>query len=125
MAEQTPNPGTAQRNPGPNGRSVAATSAFGLAPRRFSRPAGVVAIICVCMLMFATTLLLAHNHNTKAQRTGHCEICLSIHTAMPAATLPIILMVQDAPEPVVIPTPESPSLLRVATRYTRGPPSAA
>lgn len=125
MAEQAHNPGTAHRNPGPGVQSVAATSVFGIAPRRFSRSAAAVAILCACMLMFATTLLLAHNHNTQAQRSGHCEICLSIHTAMPAAALPVLITAQAAPEPVVVPALEAPTLLRVDTRCTRAPPTAA
>lgn len=124
MAEHNPNRVTPQRNAGLGWQSSAATSALDLAPRRFRCAAAAIAILCSCMVLFAATLRVAHNHNTAEQRSGHCEICLSIHTGIPVAALPVLFTAQTAPDPVVTPVLQAPTLLRVDTRSPRAPPAA-
>ncbi|MFZ0663580.1 MAG: hypothetical protein WAM66_12865 [Acidobacteriaceae bacterium] len=77
------------------------------------------------MVLFAATLLLAHNHTAAERESGHCPICSSIHTATPVAAVPVQFVLHAAPEPVVTPVPKSPAVVRVATLSDRAPPASS
>jgi hypothetical protein len=76
------------------------------------------------MVLFAATLRVAHSH-TSEQESGHCQICIAIHTAMPAATAPVHIILHAAPEPIVALAPRSPEKVRAATLSDRAPPALA
>ncbi len=95
------------------------------AEARFSRPAAAIAILCACMVLFAATLRVAHSHTPAEQESGHCQICVAIHTAMPAATLPVQICLHAAPEAIVALVPKAPEKARVTTLSDRAPPAIA
>jgi hypothetical protein len=84
-----------------------------------------IALVCAFMVLFAATLRVAHTHSAAEQESGHCQICMAIHTAMPAAAAPVHIILHAAPETVVAPTPEVPAKARVATLSDRAPPTLA
>jgi hypothetical protein len=61
------------------------------------------------MVLFAATLRVAHSHSAAEQESGHCQICIAIHTAMPAAAAPVQIILYAAPEPIVTPAPKAPA----------------
>jgi hypothetical protein len=77
------------------------------------------------MVIFAATLRVAHSHSTTEQDSGHCQICIAIHTAVPAATAPVHIVLHAAPEPVVTPAPKVPAKVRGTTLSDRAPPALA
>jgi len=90
--------------------------------RRFSSTAVATAILCACMVFFAATLLVAHSHTTAEQESGHCPICIAIHTGIPTASAPVQICLHAAPEPIVTPTPQAPEKVRVEALSDRAPP---
>jgi hypothetical protein len=84
-----------------------------------------VAILCACMVLFAATLRVAHSHSATEQESGHCQICIAIHTAMPAASAPMQICLQAAPEPLATPAPKAPVTIRVEVLSDRAPPALA
>lgn len=82
-----------------------------------------LAILCACMVLFAATLRLAHNHTAAEQESGRCQICSSIHTAAPTAAVPVQIVLHAAPERVVTSTPTNPIRVRVTTLSDRAPPA--
>ncbi|MGB7190496.1 MAG: hypothetical protein WBD10_10195 [Acidobacteriaceae bacterium] len=95
------------------------------AARHRSRGVAALAILCACMVLFAATLRLAHSHTAAEQESGHCQICSSIHTAAPAAAIPVHITLHAAPEPVVPPAPKNPARIRISTLSDRAPPALA
>ena len=93
--------------------------------RRRSRGIVALAILCACMVLFAATLRLAHSHNAAERESGRCQICSSIHTAAPAAAVPVQITLHAAPEPVVPPAPKNPAKVRIAILSDRAPPVVA
>ena len=87
------------------------------------RLSAILAVFCACMVLFAATLRVAHSHDTAAQESGHCQICIAIHTAMPAVTAPVHIVLHPAPEPVVTPAPKAPAKVRVEVLSDRAPPA--
>ena len=83
----------------------------------------VLALFCACMVLFAATLRVAHSHTAAEQESGHCPICVAIHTGIPAASAPVQICLHAAPEPVVTPTPQAPARVRVRTLTDRAPPA--
>jgi hypothetical protein len=77
------------------------------------------------MVLFAATLRLAHSHTAAEQESGHCQICVAIHTAMPAATAPVHLVLHAAPESIPIPEHKAPAKARATTLSDRAPPALA
>lgn len=77
------------------------------------------------MVLFAATLRLAHSHTTSEQESGHCQVCIAIHTAMPAATAPMQIILHAAPEPVAAPSLRPLAKVRVETLSDRAPPALA
>jgi hypothetical protein len=75
------------------------------------------------MVLFAATLRLAHSHTAAEQESGHCQVCIAIHTAMPAASAPVQIVLHAAPEPIVTPEHKAPAKVRVATLSDRAPPT--
>lgn len=43
------------------------------------------AIVCVLLLVCGATVQVAHSH-PEAKTDAHCQICFSIHSALPAGT---------------------------------------
>ncbi|MGB0121923.1 MAG: hypothetical protein WA419_03840 [Silvibacterium sp.] len=93
--------------------------------RHVSRSAVAVAILCACMVLFAATLRIAHSHSAAEEASGHCPICVAIHTAMPAASAPVQICLHAAPEPVVTLAAGAPEKVRVTTLSDRAPPAIA
>ncbi|MGC2161453.1 MAG: hypothetical protein WA634_06075 [Silvibacterium sp.] len=93
--------------------------------RRISRRAVATAILCACMVLFAATLRVAHSHTAAEQESGHCPICVAIHSGMPAATAPVHIILHAAPEPIVTLAPKTPEKVRVETLSDRAPPALA
>jgi hypothetical protein len=85
----------------------------------------LLAVVCAFMVLFAATLRLAHSHTAAEQESGHCQICLAIHTAMPAASAPVHIILYAAPETIATPEHKAPAKLRVATLSDRAPPALA
>lgn len=85
----------------------------------------VLALICAFMVLFAATLRVAHSHSATEQESGHCEVCIAIHTAMPAATAPVHVVLHAAAETLVTPAPQAPEKVRVVTLSDRAPPVIA
>jgi hypothetical protein len=75
------------------------------------------------MVLFAATLRLAHSHTPAERESGRCQICSSIHTAAPAAAVPVQITLHAAPEPVVVPVPQNPARVRIAILSDRAPPA--
>lgn len=96
-----------------------------LHPARSSRWTTALAFLCVCMVLFAATLRVAHSHTAAEQESGHCPICVAIHTGIPAASAPVQICLHAAPEPIVTPTPKAPAKVRVRALTDRAPPSFA
>lgn len=74
------------------------------------------------MVVFAATLRVAHSHTAAEQESGHCPICIAIHTGIPTAIAPVQVCLYAAPEPIVIPAPQAPAKVRVRTLTDRAPP---
>jgi hypothetical protein len=89
-------------------------------PRRITT---ILALLCACMVLFAATLRVAHSHTTAEQESGHCPICVAIHTGIPAASTPVQVCLHAAPEPVITPTPDAPAKVRVRSLTDRAPPA--
>jgi hypothetical protein len=120
MAEQAPNH-EELRVPHPRAQLAQGRERHA-ASRPFGRGAIALAILCACMVFFAATLRVAHSHTTAEQESGHCPICIAIHTGMPAASTPIQICLHAAPEPIVTPTPQAPARVRVEALSDRAPP---
>jgi hypothetical protein len=75
------------------------------------------------MVLFAATVRVAHSHTAAEQESGHCQICVAIHTGMPAVSAPMQICLHAAPEPIVTPTPKAPAKVRVETLSDRAPPA--
>ncbi len=80
------------------------------------------AIGCVLLLVCGATVQVAHSHS-EAKTSAHCQICFSIHSALPAgapsASVTFRAM-QDAP---------APKILEIAPRFwncplANGPPTS-
>jgi hypothetical protein len=106
-------------------RSVYIADTAPLCPARSSRWTTALALLCVCMVLFAATLRVAHSHTTAEQESGHCPICVAIHTGIPAASAPVQICLHAAPEPIVTPTPKAPAKVRVRSLTDRAPPAFA
>jgi hypothetical protein len=102
MTERPENPGTAQRG-----------------------IIRAIALVCACMVFFAATLRVAHTHTPAERASGHCQVCIAIHTAMPAATAPIHVILRAAPEIIVTSAPQTHQKVRVALLSDRAPPVVA
>ena len=89
------------------------------------RAGALVALVCAFMVLFAATLRVAHAHTAAEQESGHCQICIAIHTAMPAATAPVHIILHAAPEQIVAPAPRSTEKVRVTILSDRAPPALA
>jgi hypothetical protein len=85
----------------------------------------IVALFCACMVLFASTLVAAHSCTAAEQASGHCQICIAIHTAAPAASAPAHIALHAAPESIVTPTLVTPEKVRVTTLSDRAPPALA
>lgn len=85
----------------------------------------VLAIVCALMVIFAATLRVAHSHTVAEQDSGHCPICVAIHTGIPTATLAVSVILHAAPEPVDTAAPKAPARPRVETLSDRAPPALA
>jgi hypothetical protein len=115
MADRHPEPGTRQRG-----------IVREMPPaRKFGRMSALIAILCACMVLFAATLRVAHSHSAAEEASGHCQICIAIHAATPAASAPVQIILHAAPEPVVTLVPRAPEKVRVATLSDRAPPAIA
>jgi hypothetical protein len=82
----------------------------------------VVAVVCLVLMALLAVVQVAHFHSTQAA-ADHCPLCVSIHSAVPVAATPaVIVLVQ-----VGIPAPLFKA--RAATRnwhpklFTRPPPT--
>lgn len=84
-----------------------------------------IAVFCACMVVFASTLVIAHSHTPAEQASGHCQICIAIHTAAPAASAPAHIILHAAPESIIAPTLVSPEKTQVTTLSDRAPPALA
>jgi hypothetical protein len=83
------------------------------------------AVLCAFMVLFAATLRLAHSHTAGEEASGHCQVCISIHTAAPAAAAPMQVCLHAAPEAIATPAAKAPAKVRVETRSDRAPPVLA
>ncbi|HEV2464838.1 MAG TPA: hypothetical protein VGT04_13620 [Acidobacteriaceae bacterium] len=84
-----------------------------------------LALLCALMVIFAATLRVAHSHTATEQESGHCPICVAIHTGIPTATLAVSVILHAAPEPVDTIAPKAPARPRVETLSDRAPPALA
>ena len=98
------------------------TTPYALSPTP-CRLRSVLAFFCVIMVLFAATLRVAHSHTAAEQESGHCPICVAIHTGIPTASAPVQVCLHAAPEPVVTPTPKAPAKVRVEVLSDRAPPA--
>jgi hypothetical protein len=85
----------------------------------------IIALFCACMVVFASTLVASHSCTTAEQASGHCEICIAIHTVAPTASAPAQIILHAAPESLETPTLVSPEKVRVTTLSDRAPPALA
>lgn len=85
----------------------------------------VIGLFCACMVFFASTLVVAHSHTPAEQASGHCQICIAIHTAAPAASGPVHIALHAAPESLATPALVTPEKVRVTTLSDRAPPALA
>lgn len=84
-----------------------------------------LALLCALMVIFAATLRVAHSHTVAEQESGHCPICVAIHTGIPTANLAVSIILHAAPEPVDTAAPKAPAKPRVETLSDRAPPAMA
>jgi hypothetical protein len=108
----------------PSGERAQAGSAVAAKPRVPGRRV-LLALFCACMVLFAATVRVAHSHPATEQDSGHCQICIAIHTAMPAVSAPVHIVLHAAPEPVATPAPKALAKVRVEALSDRAPPAIA
>lgn len=98
-------------------------TAVGSSLSRRSKWTTMLALFCATMLIFAATLRIAHSHTTAELLSGHCPICLALHAGIPAASAPVQVNLHTAPDPIVVPAPKAPALVRVRILTDRAPPA--
>jgi len=84
----------------------------------------VLAILCVCLMMFAATAQVAHSH-PAAQGPDHCQICIAIHSPLPVASAVTQLILHFAGNPASSATPAIPRFEGTALLSDRAPPVLA
>jgi|SRR5215469_3558331 len=84
----------------------------------------ILAILCACLMLFAATAQLAHSH-AAAQGPDHCQICIAIHSPLPAGSAVTQLLLLFAGNPAPPATPEIPRLEGAALLSDRAPPVMA
>lgn len=89
-----------------------------------SRFTTILAVFCAAMLLFAGTLRIAHSHTRAEQASGRCPICLALHAGIPTASAPVQVTLHATPDPIVVPAPKAPALVRVRTLADRAPPAS-
>lgn len=87
--------------------------------------AALLAVFCAFMVLFAATLRVAHSHSPAEQESGHCQICLAIHAAAPAATAAVQVILHAAPEAVSVPEHKAPTKPSFSILSDRAPPALA
>ena len=86
--------------------------------------ARAIAIVCACLMMFAATAQVAHSH-AAAQGPEHCQICMTIHSAMPAGPAAVQLHLGFAGKPASFIPPAAPARGWAAALSDRAPPVLA
>jgi hypothetical protein len=84
----------------------------------------VLAILCACLMMFAATAQVAHSHSA-VQGPDHCQICIAIHSPLPASPAVTQLLLQFTGNPVSPAPPAIPRLEGTALLSDRAPPVLA
>jgi len=84
----------------------------------------VLAILCVCLMMFAATAQVAHSHSA-APGTDHCQICIAIHSPLPVGSAVTQLILHFAGNPVSAAAPAIPCLEGTELLSDRAPPVVA
>jgi hypothetical protein len=77
------------------------------------------------MVLFAATLRLAHSHTAAEEASGHCQVCIAIHSAMPAASAPVQICLHASPEIITAPAAKPSEKTRVEILSDRAPPALA
>jgi hypothetical protein len=98
-------------------------TAVGSSLSRRSKWTTMLAFFCATMLVFAATLRIAHSHTAAEQLSGHCPICIALHAGIPTASAPVQVNLHATPDPIVVPAPKAPVLMRVRTLADRAPPT--
>jgi hypothetical protein len=83
-----------------------------------------LALACVLVLVCAATVQIAHDHTlTKSQE--HCQICMAIHSAMPASSSAAAIAFGVAPTPPSSSESESAPRFWSYSLANRPPPPSA
>ncbi|HEX3472132.1 MAG TPA: hypothetical protein VHT28_13195 [Silvibacterium sp.] len=83
-----------------------------------------IAIACACLLMFVATAQVAHSH-AAVQGPEHCQICMALHSAMPAGPAITPLHLGFAGMPPSFAVLMAPARGWVASLSDRAPPVLA
>lgn len=81
----------------------------------------LTAIACALMLVFASTLQVAHSHADE-RASDHCQICLAIHSAMPARAVAAQVIFTSTLEFVASPVASVPPRFWISP-FANGPPA--
>ncbi|MBW4027456.1 hypothetical protein [Acidipila rosea] len=93
----------------------------GMPRRRIIR---VLAFGCVLLLLFASTLQVVHSHETPTQQ-DHCQLCMAIHSAMPARSSAAVVAIAYSTRFVIPRIATAPVRFWEWSLSNRPPPSLA